>query len=184
MIAAEQIDFIKRAWDVLLLFTIPVGGGIPGGVLLAQSRELGWPVMMILYFISDVILAFVFEPIMHGFIKASRKSLFAFKIKEILKMSTNRATAHFGTKLGPLGLILVSFGVDPMTGRVATRTQGYGFIAGWAMAITGDMFYFSIIMISTLWLNHILGDGTWTMVIILAAMILMPPIIRRLRQKK
>ena len=49
---------------VLLLFLLPVGGGIPAGVLLAHSRGLAWPLTAGLYFMSDVLLALAFEPIL------------------------------------------------------------------------------------------------------------------------
>src|SRR5712671_1123593 len=50
------------ALGVLLLFLIPIGGGIPAGVLMAHARGISWPVMLALYFASDVILACCFEP--------------------------------------------------------------------------------------------------------------------------
>jgi len=68
-----------------------------------------------------------------------------------------------------------------MTGRAATAAAGHGFIAGWTLAIAGDLVYFLLIMVSTLWLNGILGDGTWTTLIILALMMFLPPLIQRLR---
>jgi len=37
---------------VLMLFLIPVGGGIPARVLLAERTGLAWPVTAVLYFIS------------------------------------------------------------------------------------------------------------------------------------
>ena len=118
---------------VLTLFLIPVGGGIPAGVLLARARGIGWPAMELLYFISDV---------------------------------------------------LIAFGVDPMTGRTAAHAAGHGFLSGWTLAITGDMMYFTVIMVSTLWLNSVLGDGTKTMVIILIAMFAVPELIKRWRERR
>ena len=41
---------------VLELFLLPVGGGIPAGVLLAQSKGLAWPITTGLYLVSDVVL--------------------------------------------------------------------------------------------------------------------------------
>jgi hypothetical protein len=70
-----------------------------------------------------------------------------------------------------------------MSGRVATHAAGYKFVTGWALAICGDMIFFSVIMASTLWLNNILGDGTWAAVIIMIAMIAVPALIRRLRRR-
>jgi hypothetical protein len=70
-----------------------------------------------------------------------------------------------------------------MTGRAATIFAGHGFLTGWALAIAGDMLYFMVLMVSTLWLNQLLGDGTWTIVIITVAMLVVPALIRRWRRK-
>ena len=58
---------------VLSLFLIPVGGGIPAGVLLAKKIGLRWPLTAALYFVSDVILAFAFEPVMLGLAALGRR---------------------------------------------------------------------------------------------------------------
>lgn len=49
---------------MLLLFLVPVGGGIPAGLIMAHARGVGWPVMMALHLVSDVMLAFAFEPML------------------------------------------------------------------------------------------------------------------------
>jgi uncharacterized membrane protein len=174
----------KSLWEVLSLFLIPIGGGIPAGVLLAKTRGFGWPVMTILYFISDVILACVFEPLMLLLIRAGRNSPKFAKVSAIAKKTVEKTTSYYGTKLGPMALILVAFGADPMTGRAATAAAGHGFITGWILSITGDMLYFTLIMVSTLWLSNILGDGTWTTIIILVVMMVAPGLIRKLRGKR
>ncbi|MEN9723317.1 MAG: hypothetical protein RJB38_1303 [Pseudomonadota bacterium] len=174
--------FLQNAWEVFLLFTIPIGGGIPAGVLLAQSRGITWPWMLILYFLSDLVLAVLFEPLMLGFIKvfapihAIRKGLSFFSAM------LERSVAKVGHPTSPLMLILVAFGVDPMTGRAAAQAAGHGFLTGWAIAIAGDMMYFSVLMVSTLWLRDVLGDGTWAMLIILLLMMAIPAAIRRIRK--
>ena len=167
------------AWGVLMLFCIPIGGGIPAGVLLARERAIAWPAMMALYFVSDVILACVFEPVLRLMIAAGRRFESLGRITAVLKQAVRRTTAPYGSALGPLALVMIAFGVDPMTGRAAAA--GHGFVSGWAIAIAGDMIYFALIMVSTLWLNSILGDGTWTTVIILAAMFFLPGLIKRWR---
>jgi hypothetical protein len=177
--SVASVSLISSAWEVFLLFTIPVGGGIPAGVLLGQSRALSWPILMGLYFASDVALACVFEPLMKLFIHAGKRSLFLARVREAFKKSMSKSVSSYGINPSPLSLILISFGVDPMTGRAAAKAAGHGFVAGWALAITGDMFFFTIIMASTLWLNHILGDGTWTAVIIMVAMMVIPSWFRR-----
>ena len=47
-----------------LLFCVPIGGGIPAGVLMARAANVSPPVMMALYFVSDLVLAVTFEPVL------------------------------------------------------------------------------------------------------------------------
>jgi hypothetical protein len=49
---------------LFMLFLLPVGGGIPAGVLLARAIGLSWHVTAGLYFVSDVVLAVAFEPVL------------------------------------------------------------------------------------------------------------------------
>lgn len=174
----------SSAWKVLILFMDPVGAGIPGGVLLARKYGLGWPMMMGLYFISDVVMACTFEPVMKFFVAAGKKVPFLARVGAAMAESTRRTVSLYGSKGGPVALILVSFGVDPMTGRAAAAAAGHGFLAGWAMAIAGDMMYFAVIMVSTLWLNSVLGNGTWTMALVCLLMFVVPSMIRRWREKR
>jgi hypothetical protein len=78
---------------------------------------------------------------------------------------------------------MIAFGVDPITGRAATVAAGHGFLSGWTLAIIGDMFFFLVLMSSTLWLNNILGDGTWTAIIVMVGMMVLPGLIRRVRDR-
>lgn len=171
----------QDAWDVLMLFLIPVGGGIPAGVLLAKARGIAWPLMTLLYFISDVILACLFEPIIKTFVFLGRWIQPLAWIGAFFKKATQKSIAHYGTNSGPLALILIAFGVDPMTGRAAASAAGHGFVSGWMIAIAGDMVFYVLLMVSTLWLDNLLGDGTWTTIIIMALMIAIPAVVRRVR---
>jgi len=166
---------------VLMLFLIPIGGGIPAGVLLGQKNGLGWPVMSFLYFVSDVILAFLFEPVLKllGVI-AQRVPNFG-KFAAAYRQAMEKTAAPYGGSGGPLTLIMIAFGVDPMTGRAAAAAAGHGFVTGWILAISGDMLYFFVIMIATLKLSAILGSPDRAMWIILVAMILVPIAIGRLK---
>lgn len=174
----------KSAWEVLSLFLIPIGGGIPAGVLLAKTHGFGWLTTSTLYLISDIILACLFEPLMHLAVIAGKRSPFVARITAVLKQSVKKTSTHFGSALGPLALITLAFGVDPMTGRAAAAAAGHGFITGWILAISGDMIYFALIMVSTLFLNNILGDGTWTTLIIMALMMIVPSLVKKWRLKK
>jgi uncharacterized membrane protein len=178
------INSFVGGWEVLSLFLIPIGGGIPAGVVLASKKGIAWPAMMVLYFISDVILACVFEPVMLLVIKLFKDKEFFKRMHQAIQQNTQKLTAHYGTNLGPLALIMISFGVDPMTGRSVTKAVGHGFFTGWLLAIAGDMMYFSVIMVSTLWLSDVLGDGTTATIIILALMIGLPVLVRKIRERR
>jgi hypothetical protein len=175
---------ISSMWEVFVLFAIPVGGGIPGGVLLAKSRNLGWPIMMILYFFSDVALAFVFEPLMLLVIAGAKRSPAVNRMRLAMRNYLDKTMSRYGAKLGPRALIMLSFGVDPMTGRAASVAAGHGFLIGWLLAITGDMIFFTLLMASTLWLNGILGDGTAATIIILVVMMIVPNLLRRFHERR
>lgn len=165
---------------VLMLFLIPVGGGIPAGVLFARAHGIPWLATSALYLISDVILAAVFEPLMLLVIAAGRRVPFLARLAWAFKAATLRLTAQY-SGAGPFALIMIAFGVDPMTGRAAAAAAGHGFVSGWAIAIAGDMLYFWVVMVSTLKLSAYLGDPDRAMWIILAAMFLLPVIVRRVK---
>lgn len=174
---------LKKSWDVFMLFAIPIGGGIPAGVVLAQSKGIGWLAMTILYFISDVVLAFIFEPLMMVMAHLAKRFHFLAQVTANLKEATNKTIAGYGPNPGPFLLVVIAFGVDPMTGRAAALARGHSFLSGWAIAIMGDMMFFGVVMTSTIWLNNILGDGMWTAIIIMVLMIGVPVLVRRLKER-
>ncbi len=170
--------------SVLKLFLIPVGGGIPAGVMLAQTKGVAWPVTALLYLVSDIILAFLFEPVLRMLAFICSKIPFLTRVAAAMKAATARSVHLMsGTGAGPIGLIMISFGVDPMTGRATAHAAGHGFFTGWAIAIAGDMLYFGVIAISTLKLNTVIKDPNVTMLIILVAMFSVPTIIKIVRSK-
>ncbi|TWJ18744.1 hypothetical protein [Geobacter argillaceus] len=170
---------------VLKLFLVPVGGGIPAGVLLAQAKGLSWPVTTLLYLVSDVILAVAFEPVLRLIALICGKVPSLARISAAMKLATTRSVSHFsGTGAGPIALIMIAFGVDPMTGRASALAAGHGFIAGWAFAIAGDMLYFAVIAITTLRLNSYVQDPNTTMLIVLFAMFGVPVLVRRIRSRR
>lgn len=173
----------SNIWDVFLLFSIPIGGGIPAGVLLGQKQGLSWQMMSLIYLVSDIVLAIYFEPLLKLVLYFTDKFEFTVRLKAAMKDSTQKTIARFGAEPGPFTLIAISFGVDPMTGRAAAHSQGHGFIAGWAIAIAGDMVFFAVIMGSTIWLNGILGDGTLTAIIIMVLMLGFPSLVQRFKKK-
>jgi hypothetical protein len=149
-------------------------------VLMARTAGVSPPAMAVLYFLSDVVLAFTFEPILRVLAWIGRWVPFLGRMGGAIRRIATRAGGAEAGVRGPLGLVLVSFGVDPMTGRAAAAAAGHGFVQGWAIAIAGDMFYFVVLMASTLWLQGVLGDERFTIGAVLLVMLVLPALIRRL----
>ena len=165
-----------------MLFLLPVGGGIPAGVLLARARGMAWPTTAGLYFFSDVLLAIAFEPVLRLLVVLGRKVPFLARLGLAMKAAMARSVAHLsGTSAGPCALVMIAFGVDPMTGRATALAAGHGFVAGWAFAIAGDMLYYAVIALATLRLNAYIKDPKTTMLVILGGMFILPPVVRRIR---
>lgn len=173
-------SFLTDIKNVLLLFLIPIGGGIPAGVVLAQNKNISWPIILGLYLISDLILACLFEPIVLIFLFFSQKYKALYLIRKILAQATMQTVGRFGIHLSPLNLIMITFGSDPMTGRSVTKAVGHGFISGWTLTIIGDMLFFVVVMTSTLWLNRFLGDGTLAAAAITILIFVLPSVIRKI----
>ena len=167
---------------VLMLFLLPVGGGIPAGVLLARAKGLTWPMTAGLYFASDVMLAFAFEPILRLLAAWGKRSPRVARFGEAVKASLARTVSHIsGPGAGPFVLIMIAFGVDPMTGRATALAAGHGFVAGWAFAIMGDMLYYTVIALTTLGLNTYIRNPNTTTLIVLGGMFVVPMGVRRVR---
>src|SRR5262249_43214470 len=176
---------LPHGWPVgalgaFLLFCVPIGGGIPAGVLMARNAGVSPPGMAVLYFLSDIVLPSTFAPILLALAWIGRWVPFLGRRgAAVRRLATRAGGAQTGVR-GPLGLVLVSFGVDPMTGRAAAAAAGHGFVRGWAIAIAGDMLYFVVLMASTLWLQGILGDERFTVAAVLLVMLVLPSVVRRL----
>jgi hypothetical protein len=178
------VPSISLMLPVLKLFLLPVGGGIPAGVLLARTSGLPWPITTLLYLVSDVILALVFEPVLRLLAAVCAKVPWLSRFSEVLKAGMSRSAAHFGgTSAGPLTLIMIAFGVDPMTGRASALAAGHGFLAGWTFAIAGDLLYFAVIALATLRLNSYFKDPNTTMWVVLGAMFIVPMLVRSVCSK-
>ena len=166
-------------WGVFLLFLIPFGPGIPGGVVLGKSVGMPWPVMVALYFVSDCILACVFEPLMLALLAYSKKSPPMARFRDGTKAMVAKIMRGWGSKGGPFALVMFAFGFDPMTARAAARASGHGFISGWAIAIAGDMMYFAMLMVSTLWLSEALHNGVHAVGIMMIVMLFAPMAVQK-----
>ena len=170
---------------IFLLFLVPVGGGIPAGVLLAQSKGIAWPIAAGLYLVSDLVLALALEPILRLLIYLGGKVVFLAKLGSAMKLVMAHSALPFGgSSAGPIALIAIAFGIDPMTGRAAALAAGHGFAAGWTFAIAGDMLYYAVIALVTLRLNAYIRNPNITIAVIFCLMFLVPILVRRIRSRQ
>jgi hypothetical protein len=155
------------AWGAFLLFLIPIGGGIPLGVLMGRDAGLSPLVMAGMYFISDIFMAVTHEPFfwLLGWLANLIPAL--ARVRAFFRKASAASGLSDDGAQGPLGLILFSFTVDPISGRGAAAAAGHGFFAGWTFAIAGDMIYFGVLMAATLWLSGLFGDDRTTVGVVL-----------------
>jgi len=171
-------------WSVLLLFLIPVGGGIPAGVLLAKAKGLAWPLTAGLYFVSDALLALALEPVLMLVAAWGRRVPALARFAQAMKAAMARSVALLGgAGAGPFGLVMIAFGVDPVTGRATAMAAGHGFLAGWGLAIAGDMLYYAVIAAATLRLSTVFKNPNTTVLVVLGAMVAVPVAVRAARAR-
>jgi len=152
--------------------------------LLARANGLPWPATAGLYFVSDIVLALAFEPVFRLIVALGRKVRFVARVAAAMRNAMARNSTYFSGKgTGPLALVMISFGVDPMTGRATALTAGHGVVAGWAFAIAGDMLYYAVVALTTLHLNPYFSNPNITILAVLGAMALAPVLVRYCRAK-
>ena len=168
---------------VLLIFLVgPLGTGIPLGIIMGHDLGLSPVATAGIYLVRDVITAFIVEPELALFRWLSRRNAFLGRVGVFLSRLTQKAGLNDDGPRGPLGLVIFSFIVDPVSARAAASAAGHGFIAGWTLAIIGDMAYFGVLLASTLWLTSIFGDDRLSIGLILVAMWLVPVLLKRFRR--
>ena len=107
---------------------------------------------------------------------------FLARLGVALQVAMARTAAQVSSPgAGPLTLVLIAFGVDPMTGRASALAAGHGFLGGWAVAIAGDLLYYAVIAVVTLRLNAWFRNPELTVLLVLGAMVVAPLLLRRLR---
>jgi hypothetical protein len=172
------------ALGVFLLFCVPIGGGIPFGVIMARDAGMSPPLTAALYFLSDLVLALTTEPLLALLRWLSKRIQLLARVGSVLGRLTGSAGLQGGGVRGPLGLILVAFSVSPTTGRAAAAAAGHGFFSGWTLAIIGDMAYFLLLMVTTLWVSSVFGDDRLTIGAVLIGTWVLPLVIRRIRRRR
>lgn len=170
-------------WGVLLLFCIPGGMGIPPGVLLGYHGGLGPIVLSVLYFLSDVVLASVFEPMLVILAALGRRLLFLRRAGDRILVAITR-TMPAGSTSAPIGIALTAFGAGLPFGRALAAAAGFGLVTSWLFTIAGDMAYFGLGMASTLWFDNLVGDPRVAAFAGLVVMFVVPAMIRRWQARR
>lgn len=167
---------------VFLWFLVPLGMGISPGVLLARDLHLHWAFTAFLYFVSDLVLAAYFEPILRWLTNAASRSEALARAAASLRASFDRTALILGgPEGGPLALVLFTYGMDPMSGRAMTVAAGHGVVSGWALVIAGDMLFYATVAASTLAVDSWLGNKWATVVVVSAVMLAVPRVVRRVK---
>jgi len=192
-----MLEYVKQiAWDptapvpagwphgwsgVLLLFCIPLGIGIPPGVLLGQRDGLGAFVLLVLYVASDVVMATFFEPMLRVLAFVSRRVPALDRTLRFMLHVIER-TMPAGSLAGPTGVVITGFGAGLPFGRAIAWAAGYGLVVSWLLSIAGDTLYYTLGMVSTLWFNGVLGDPRLAALGGIVVMLVVPMLVRRFRR--
>jgi hypothetical protein len=169
------------AMGVFLVFVTQIGAGIPFGVLMARNAGINPLATAGLYAASDVILAITMEPMLILLGWLGHRVDFIGRLGSRLSRISGATGLSQGGVRGPLGLIFFSFAVAPAPARAASEAAGHGFFSGWTLAIIGDMLYFTMIMVSTLWASSVFGDDRLAVGAVLVGAWVLPLIFRRVR---
>ena len=172
------------AFGVFLVFATQIGAGIPIGVIMGRDAGLSPAIMAALYLASDIVLAAVTEPLLMALRWLSPRVAFIAALGNRLSRLSGAAGLSQGRVKGPLGLVLFSFVFAPAPARAASEAAGHGPLSGWALAIIGDMIYFSVIMASTLAVISIFGDSNRLVIAPIVVLAwLLPMAVQRLRRE-
>jgi hypothetical protein len=169
-------------WGALLLFCVPGGFGIPPGVLLGHHDGLGPTLLTVLYVLSDVILAFFFEPMLLAFAFAARAEPRLRRLARALVAAIARSV-EVGTASTATAVVLTGFAAGLPFGRALGRAAGQTLVPSWMLAITGDTLCFLLAMVSTLWLDRLIGDQRVTVLAAFAVMVTATALVRRVRAR-
>jgi hypothetical protein len=178
---------------VFALFWLPVGPGVPAGVLLARHAGINPAMTFSLYFLSDLLGACICHPWFSIMRRAGgRVPLLASLGQRLMRLATlgtgisleAMADQAPGGTRGSLPLLFrigtVGFGVDVYTAGMLAVGLPVRRIPGWLAAIAGDLVWFSILLATSIATAAVTGDDRVTAAVMVVVMIAVPPLARRL----
>jgi len=77
----------------------------------------------------------------------------------------------------PVDIALTVFGIGVPFGRALAAGAGFGLVSSWLFTIAGDMAYFGLGMVSTLWFDGLFGDPRTAAFAGVAVMLVVPSLI-------
>ncbi len=157
---AQSASALRSAFEVLMLFFLPWGPGAPARILVARQTGLGPVATTALYLLSDVLTAFVLEPLAQwAGQQSSRWPRLAAAFRRLGQVSGGVAAQLFPGRAGvAAGLALFSFTTDLYTAGIASRAVPAHRALAWVAVIAGDMAWFLIILATTLGLTRLIPD--------------------------
>jgi hypothetical protein len=169
---------------VFALFWAPVGPGIPAGVLLARHVPLNPAMTFGLYALSDVLGALCCHPVFTWLRRHGRRiPPVRWLGRRLLGLAMLGVPPARGDerRLGAAltRIATVGFGVDIYTAGVLATGLPVPRIPGWAAAIAGDLVWFAILLATSLAAGAYADDDRVVAVAVLAAMIFVPRLARR-----
>ena len=167
---------------VLALFFAPIGPGVPAGVLLARHVPLTPAATFGLYALSDVIAAIVCHPLFallrrHG--RNVKPIRWLGRRLMSLAMIGVRVPEQAGVAPALSRIAMVGFGVDVYTAGMLATGLPVPRLSGWALAITGDLLWFAVLLGTSLVAASIADDDRFIALVMIVAMIVIPWLARR-----
>ena len=171
---------------VFALFWAPIGPGIPAGVLLARHVPLNPVVTFGLYTLSDVLAAVVCHPIFTLLRRQGRRvkpiRWLGRRLMSLAMIGVRvpRAEASGRTAPALFRVAVVGFGADIYTGGILATGLDVPRVRAWAAAIAGDLVWFALLLLTSLAVASVADDDRVIGLAVLVAMIIIPPLARRL----
>jgi len=177
---------------VFALFWLPVGPGVPAGVLLARHAGINPALTFCLYFLSDLLGACICHPSFSVMRRAGgRVPLLASVGQRLMRLATlgtgispeAMADQAPGGSRGTLPLLFrigtVGFGVDVYTAGMLAVGLPVRNLPGWLAAIAGDLVWFTMLLATSIATAAVTNDDRITAAVMVVVMIALPPIARR-----
>jgi hypothetical protein len=175
---------LSAPWfQVFLVFLLPWGPGAAAGIVLAKKDGLPVGVTIGLYVLSDVVTAFILDPLVRLLHDRGQRSPVGRKILATVGRFgsiTQVTSGRFGL---PLGLFVFTFATDFFTAAIISAGLALSRVIAWVCIIAGDVLWFLIIFLASIGIAAFLSDDR---ILFVATMVLgfaLPPLIRRILPK-